>query len=415
MIVRTTKLGDEPGKRPWVGPYNEWDADVLAIEGRFQAALSSGCLKDGLRAVRDLHSTLRRSGVPWALPAAQVWLTCLAGPERASQRQFRRVQRAARVLVRLGRLDWACRAVGQEGRLALLQEDWPRASTLFAVAIEMGSRARPPVPPTAWAALWSRRGHAYWCLGEMAAARHAWETCLAIAHEAGLEEAEAAAHASLALCFWAKGEPAVGYVHASTALNWYRASSHKPEVAKTLYHAALMLEDFGHWRDATILLYEGRDAATDIGDRDRVADTSIELVHAYIALGRLDDAGRALGEAWTASRSVEPPFRAHPLRHAELCVAEAHIRLARHRSEDAVRLLRRARLLVGTAHRPILSHRVAGHLNLAIQAGGGRLRTIEELSAIVRAMSAQGASGAESFLAADSVEAPIVRYSAAQT
>lgn len=248
---------------------------------------------------------------------------------------------------------------------------------------------------------WGAAPNGLWCLGEVEAARHSWQSALAIARTAGLKETEAACHASLSLCLRAGGQAAAGYVHASTALNWYRANGKRAAIAKTLYLAALMLEDFGHWRDATILLYEARDSALAGGDRDRVADTSVELVHAYVALGRLDEAQRELAEAWAASRSPEPPHRAHPLRHAELCVADAHIRLAQRRAEDAARLLRRARSLVGNANRPILTRRVAGHLNLAIQAGGGRLKAVEEMTAIIQAISARSAPAPASLPAAD--------------
>jgi hypothetical protein len=253
----------------------------------------------------------------------------------------------------------------------------------------------------AWAALWHRRGQAHWRLGETGAARDCWQTALGIARTAGLGETEAACHASLALCLWAEGDPAGGYVHSSTALNWYRANGRMRSVAQTLYNAALMLEDFGHWRDATILLYEARDTATGAGDREHVFDASIELVHAFVALGRLDEAEDDLGVARSASCGGENPVSLGARRQAELWIAEAHIRLAQRRSAVALRLLRGAHAAAGHTNRPILTRRVAGHLQLSIQAGSGRLKAVAEMTAIISAMSPAPLAQAHSLVRTD--------------
>lgn len=373
-------------------------------DGRFQAALAAGNRRECLRAVRELHASLRREGRPWALAACRVWLTGLVDEGPVPHRQLRRARRASEELLAAGHLGWACRAFGQQGRLALLEERWEPARELLSTACDLGSRALPPVPAFAWAALWGRRGRAHWYLGERSEARRAWETALRVATDAGLRETAAACHASLALCLWAEGEPAAGYVHSSTALNWYRAAGRPLEVAQILYNAALMLEDFGHWRDATLLLYEARDIALSTGDGARIGDTSIELAHAYVALGRLPEAHKELAEA--RAQSTVGRLRGAPSsrRKAELCIADAHIRLAQHRFEEALELLRHARALTGDVNRPILTRRVARHLNLAVQAGGGRLEIVAEMMATIRALTPSGALGPQSLVVHDADE-----------
>lgn len=373
-------------------------------DGRFQAALAVGNRRECLRAVRELHAGLRRESRPWALAASRVWLTSLVDESPATHRQLRRARRASEELLAAGRLDWACRALGQEGRLALLEERWELARALLSTACALGSGAKPPVPAFAWAALWSRRGRAHWYLGERSEARRAWETALRVARDAGLRETAAACHASLALCLWAAGEPAAGYVHSSTALNWYRAAGRTAEVAQILYNAALMVEDFGHWQDATLLLYEARAIALSTGDGARIADTSIELAHAYVTLGRLPDARRELVEARAASAPGRCRGAPDGRRKAELLVADAHIRLAQHRFDEALELLRRARALTGDVNRPILTRRVARHLNLAVQAGGGRLEIVAEMMATIRALTPSMALGPQSLLVHDADE-----------
>jgi tetratricopeptide (TPR) repeat protein len=369
-----------------------------AIEQRFQGAYAVGDRRQCLRVALELHRLLRHAGLPWARAAARVWLTALAADQGATARVHRRARAASAALLWSNRWDWACRALAQEGRLAMANEDWVCARERLSVACELGLRAKDSIPPAAWTALWGRLGHVHWCLGELSEAREAWQTALEAAEAAGLDETVAACHASLGLCLWTQGEPAAGYVHSSTALNWYRAQRRATHVAQTLYNAALMLEDFGHWRDATILLCEARDTALGAGDHACVGDTSIELAHAFVALGRLQEARQELQAARAAVAAADAVGPPNPRRQADLCIAEAHIRLAQRRVDGALSLLRGARSLVASTNRPLLTRRVARHLTLAAQAGGGRLKTVAETVAIIQALAPREPGGPQSLI-----------------
>jgi tetratricopeptide (TPR) repeat protein len=333
--------------------------------------------------------------MPWALGAARVWLVVVDGPRPKS---WRRIRRAAGALGRLGRYDWLCRALAQEGRLALLAERWRLAARFCALATSVERRAPVPVPPAARAALWHCRGFAHWRLGQLDAARSGWEMALRSAQDAGRPEMVAGAHANLGVCLWAAGQPAAGYVQASAALNWFRAQARTAEVTQALYSAALMLEDFGHLADATVLLEEARAMADANGDREHLVDTSIELVHALLALGRLDEARTRLGQARRALAEIAPLPSMRTRRQVEQRVAEAHLRLAQRRPGDALRLLEGASAAMGSFNRPILSRRVAASLLRSARAGGGPATTTARLAACIAGMTPAPVSEARTLL-----------------
>jgi len=325
---------------------------------------------------------MRRVREPLGMALCRLTLTALVSNAPVPPRSRRRAERASQALLESGRLDWACRALAQEGRIAILAQEWLRAGTLLATAYELGARSVKPVPASVWANLLRNAGYVAWTLGNVKRARINWQGALDVAQEGGLDDVAAAAHTGVGLCDWAQGDAAAGYVHASAALSWYRSVDRRTDVAQGLLNAALMLEDFGYWQDVVVLLSEALDVALSVDEREIAADASAELVHAHIALSRLPAAHEALGRA----RQLLEGGSHTAASLADLNLAEGHLRLAEGRVQEALWCFRAAREAVGSTNRPLVTGRVLTEVSVAIHATATRLDAAREMVEVLHAM-----------------------------
>jgi tetratricopeptide (TPR) repeat protein len=359
-------------------------ASIEAWERTVAQAFEAG-REPCLRALVRLHPDLHRCVGPLARALGRLYLTALVADSPVGARAHERAGAATRTFLASGLLDWASRALAQEGRLRLLTDDWSGAAVRLARACELAGRTSPP--PWPHAQMWRNLGEALWRLGDVEGAREAWEEALTLADRHALGEIAAAAHVGIGLCLWVEGAAAAGYVHASTALNWYRRARRPREVAQVLYNAALMLEEFGLWHDATVLLGEARDLARAAADRRRWADASVELAHAWLVMG---DEGEALAELDTAHSihaTGEPLDRR---RRAELLVVEGHTLLRRHLPEFARERLALALQTAGE-DRPRLSRGLIGVLGRLARSEGGRAEAVSEMMEEIGAMAVEPA------------------------
>ena len=65
----------------------------------------------------------------------------------------------------------------------------------------------------------------------------------------------------------------------------------------------------GRTRDALAVVNDGRDYAARAGDRGTLVDLAILGGHAWIDMGRLDEAESVLGSALAAARALSDPER----------------------------------------------------------------------------------------------------------